>query len=98
MEPDQCRWGELQYALDQVRTITNPSRMPDQIPGVQMTDLNIIGKRLQSLVQADPDVVYDAMRVTVWGDGSSCSSYSSLRSIVQVITSLKTANFRRCPC
>ena len=27
----------------------------------------MIGKGLQSLVRADPDVVYDAMRVTVWG-------------------------------
>ena len=30
-------------------------------------NLNAIGKGLQSLVRADPDVVYDAMRVTVWG-------------------------------
>ena len=32
-----------------------------------MKDLLAIGKGLQSLVGADPDVVYDAMRVTVWG-------------------------------
>ena len=38
-----------------------------QIPGVQMTDIQAIGKGMQSLVRADPDVVYDAMRVTVWG-------------------------------
>ena len=32
-----------------------------------MKDFHTIGKGLQSLVRADPDVVYDAIRVTVWG-------------------------------
>ena len=32
-----------------------------------MTDLREKGNRLQSLARADPEVVYDAMRVTVWG-------------------------------
>ncbi len=32
-----------------------------------MTDLQSTGERLKSFVRADPEVVHDAMRVTVWG-------------------------------
>ena len=37
------------------------------LPGVPMRDEHTKSNWLQSLVRADPDVVHDAMRVTVWG-------------------------------
>ena len=38
-----------------------------RLPDALMTYVHAIGKRLDRLVQADPDVVHHAVRVTVWG-------------------------------